>query len=153
MNFTSTRRRGLRCLAAAASAPLLILAPSAAQAGQAPITWTFDKCQDGSGVWTGSATSDGTTDSLRTQLTGAWPVDDEGDPTTPILHVTFNWEVQGVLLANLRGILNTSTGSVVMNGVVVDGAYAGSRMHEEGQLYDAERFCFAGTFSVLPATA
>lgn len=131
--------------AAAAIAPLLVLAPAGTARADAPLTWTFDKCatkQDG--VWKGTATLD-TTEKLRTELTSA-------SQSGQILHVTFDWEVGNLFLAPLSGTLNLDTGAVVMNGTITEGAYAGSNVHEEGQLYDAENSCFAGTLTVQPAT-
>ncbi|HEX5967716.1 MAG TPA: hypothetical protein VFY88_04500 [Intrasporangium sp.] len=146
MATTIQRRRGRRAIAATAIAPLLALAGAGmAQADSAPLTWTFDKCAVSSTTWEGTATGLGATVPLRTELTGGWE-------SAHILHVTFDWEVGDLYLARLEGTLNQQTGAVVMNGTVAEGDHAGSRVHEEGQLYDADRGCFAGTITVLPAT-
>jgi hypothetical protein len=146
MTATIQPRRGRRAIAATAIAPLLALAyAGAAHADSAPLTWTFDKCPVSASVWEGTATGLGTTVPLRTELTGGWAA-------AHILHVTFDWEVGDLYVARLSGTLNQKTGAVVMNGTVAEGDYAGSQVHEEGQLYDADRGCFAGTITVLPAT-
>jgi hypothetical protein len=146
MATTIQRRRGRRAIAATAIAPLLALAgASMAQADSAPLTWTFDKCAVSATTWEGTATGLGTTVPLRTELTGGWA-------SAHIVHVTFDWQVGDLYLAGLEGTLNQQTGAVVMNGTVAEGDHAGSRVHEEGQLYDADRGCFAGTITVLPAT-
>ena len=143
MTTTIQRRRGRRAIAATAIAPLLALAGAgAAHASSAPLTWTFDKCAVSASTWEGTATGLGATVPLRTQLTSAWQA-------SHILHVTFDWEVGDLYLAPLKGTLNLETGAVVMNGTVAEGDYAGSQVHEEGQLYDGARGCFAGTITVL----
>ena len=147
MTTTIQPRRGRRAITAIALAPLLALAGAgAAHADSAPLRWTFDKCAANTpGVWEGTATGFGATVPLRTELTGGWE-------SAHILHVTFDWQVGDLYLARLEGTLNQQTGAVVMNGTVAEGDYAGSQVHEEGQLYDAARSCFAGTITVLPAT-
>ena len=143
MNTTIQRRRGRRAIIATAIAPLLALAGiGAAHADASPLTWTFDKCATSSSTWEGTATGLGTTVDLRTELTGL-------RETAHIWHVTLDWEVGDLYLARLAGTVNVKTGAVVMNGPVVEGDYAGSQVHEEGQLYDGTRGCFAGTITVL----
>ncbi|KRC91069.1 hypothetical protein ASE25_21835 [Terrabacter sp. Root85] len=88
----------------------------------------------------------GATASLRTRLTSV-------RAGGTVLHVTFDWEVGETFIAPLTGTLNQSTGAVVMNGVVAEGAHAGSQVHEQGQLYDPDRSCFTGTIQVMPATS
>ena len=147
MSNTLRSRRGLRMSAAAAVMPLLALVhPGAARAEAAPLIWTFDKCATAYGVWEGTASIDGTTESLRTQLTGL-------RASGQVLHVTFDWQVGDTFLAPLSGTLNQATGAVVMSGVATQGAYAGSQVHEQGQLYDPARSCFAGTIRLMPATS
>jgi hypothetical protein len=55
--------------------------------------------------------------------------------------------------AHLSGVLNNVTGSVVMNGTVVDGFLEGAQVHEAGQLVNAETLGFEGTIRIMPATA
>lgn len=150
MNANLMHRRTRRLVAAAVVTPLL--AVSAAGVGLAetrPLTWTFDKCAVSGTVWEGSATGLGTTVPLRTELTSGAPT---GNEHGRVLLVTFDWQVGEVYLAELKGTLNGQTGGVVMNGTITEGEYAGSQVHEEGQLYDAEHFCFRGTITVLPNT-
>ena len=146
MTTTIQRRRGRRAIAATAIAPLLALAGAgAAHASSAPLTWTFEKCATSGSTWDGTATGPEGSVPLRTELTGL-------QETAHIWHVTLDWEVGDVYLARLKGTVNLQTGAVVMNGTVAEGDYAGSRVHEEGQLYDGARGCFAGTITVLPST-
>ena len=146
MTTTIQPRRGRRAITATALAPLLALAGAGvAQAHSAPLTWTFYKCAVSATTWEGAATRLGTTVPLRTELTGGWG-------SAHILHVTLDWQVGDLYLARLEGTLNQQTGAVVMNGTVAEGDHAGSQVHEEGQLYDAEHGCFAGTITVLPST-
>ena len=146
MSTTIQRRRGRRAIAATAIAPLLALAyAGAAHADSAPLTWTFEKCATSGSTWEGTATGPDGTVALRTELTGL-------RETARIWHVSLDWEVGDLYLARLNGTLNLKTGAVVMNGTVAEGDYAGSQVHEEGQLYDADRGCFAGTITVIPAT-
>jgi hypothetical protein len=57
------------------------------------------------------------------------------------------------LTARLSGTLNTSTGHVVMNGRVIEGAHLGAVVHEEGQLVDAGSLHFQGLIRIMPATS
>lgn len=146
MTSSTWSRRGRRLVAATAVAPLVALAAAGgAGASSAPLTWTFDKCAVSGGTWEGTATRGGTTEGLRTELTGL-------DETGSVWHVTFDWHVGTRFVAPLRGTLNLNTGAVVMNGTVARGEHTGSQVHEEGQLYDPQRLCFAGSITVLPAT-
>ncbi len=130
----------------------LLVVPAATAAtsgGSSPHVLTFTKSDpEGDFVWDGTVggDADGT---LQTRLTAARA---SGD----ILHVEFEWEVTAgadSFLAELTGILNQRTGAVVMNGTVVDGAMAGARVHEAGQLTDPATSEFQGTITVLPATS
>jgi tetratricopeptide (TPR) repeat protein len=74
------------------------------------------------------------------------------------LHVEFDWIIDADddaydFTARLSGILNTRTGSVVMNGAVVEGWLLGARVHEEGQLVDPATLGFEGSIRLMPATA
>lgn len=120
----------------------------AASAPNQPVRLEFAKCAVVTGVWEGTVTGDIEGD-LRTELT-------ELRVTGPIWHVRFNWIISAgeqSFTADLRGILNTVTGRVVMNGRIVEGYLAGAQVHEQGQLVDAENSCFVGTIRVMPATA
>jgi hypothetical protein len=73
-----------------------------------------------------------------------------------IWHVTFDWRIEAgpsSFTARLSGILNTTTGAVVMDGTVVTGYLLGARVHEEGQLIDPTDLEFAGSIRIEPATA
>jgi hypothetical protein len=147
--FTRLSRRGpsIAALVLAAVAPVALAGPATAAPQSAPLTWTFDKCSIGPGVWQGTATGpSGVAEPLHTQLTRA-------RQTGSVLQVEFDWHVGTTYLAQLGGVLNLKTGAVVMNGPVTEGQYAGSQVHEEGQLYDPANSCFAGTIRVMPASA
>jgi len=146
MRFQHAGRTGLSVAALAIAVPIMLSQPATASASPAPLIWTFDKCAAGPGVWHGTARGPGNTEeALETQLTGLRQTGDA-------LHVDFNWYVGQIYLAQLSGTLNLATGAVVINGRVAEGSYAGSRVHEEGQLYDPTNSCFAGTIQVMPAS-
>jgi hypothetical protein len=68
--------------------------------------------------------------------------------------VRFDWIIEAdeqSFVADLSGTLNLRTGSVVMDGTVSDGYREGARVHEEGQLVDAENSCFEGVIRILPS--
>jgi hypothetical protein len=149
MSFKLLSRHGpsIAALALAAATPIALAGSATAVAESTPLTWTFDKCSVGPGMWQGTAHGPtGAAEPLQTELTSARQTDD-------VLHVDFNWHVGTTYLAQLSGTLNLKTGAVVMNGQVTEGQYVGSRVHEEGQLYDAANSCFAGTIRVIPASA
>lgn len=136
----------IAALALAVTTPVALAGPAIAAPQSAPLTWAFDKCAVGPGAWEGTATGpSGVAEPLQTQLTGA-------RQTGSVLQVEFDWHVGTTYLAQLSGVLNLKTGAVVMNGPITEGQYAGSQVHEEGQLYDPANSCFAGTIQVLPAS-
>ena len=148
MRFKRLSRHGpsIAALALAGAMPVALVQPAIADPESAPLIWTFDKCSVGPGMWQGTAHGPtGTSEPLETQLTSMRPSDD-------VLHVDFNWQVGTTYLAQLSGVLNLKTGAVVMNGQVAEGQFAGSQVHEEGQLYDPANSCFSGTIRVLPAS-
>lgn len=128
----------------------IVVAPhvAAAQAPAAPVRLTFDKSAVAAGVWEGTVGGDVDGD-LTTILTAL-------QVSGPIWLVEFDWIVDAgaqSFTAHLSGILNTETGSVVMNGEVVEGWLLGAQVHEEGQLVDADTLRFQGTIQVMPETA
>jgi hypothetical protein len=146
MRLHHLAHRGLPIAALAAAVPLALAQPAAASTHSPPLTWTFDKCAVGAGVWKGTAQGPaGTSEPLATYLTSA-------RQTASVLHVDFDWHVGDAYLAQLTGTLNLETGAVVMNGQVAEGSYLDSQVHEEGQLYDPTNSCFAGTIQVMPAS-
>lgn len=146
MNATRLRRHGSPAAALIVAAGALVALGQPATASSAPLIWTFDKCAAGSGTWQGTANGPtGVPEPLETQLTSI-------RQTKDVLHVDFDWYVGTTYLAQLSGTLNLKTGAVVMNGQITEGQYTGSQVHEEGQLYDPAKSCFAGTIRVLPAT-
>jgi len=146
MWFQRLGRTGQSIAALTIAVPIMLSSPATASASSAALIWTFDKCATGPGVWHGTARGPGNTEEpLETRLTS---LRQSGD----VLHVDFNWYVGETYLAQLTGTLNLTTGAVVMNGRVAEGSHVGSRVHEEGQLYDATNSCFAGTIQVMPAS-
>jgi hypothetical protein len=136
----------IAALALAAAAPVALAGPAAAVPQSSPLTWTFDKCSVGPGVWQGTAHGpSGVPEQLQSRATSV-------RQTGSVLQVEFDWHVGTTYLAQLSGVLNLKTGAVVMNGQVTEGQFAGSQVHEEGQLYDPANSCFAGTIQVVPAS-
>ena len=134
----------LGCLIAAS---LLAGAPAGAAAASDPVLISFDKSTSGPGTWSGSVSGDVEGDLTTTLLA----LTDTG----AIWHVTFDWVVDGdaSFTARLSGTLNPSTGSVVMNGRVIEGDYLGAVVHEEGQLIDPATLHFQGLIRIMPATS
>ncbi len=128
---------------------VLSLAPPIVRAeGNPPINLTFDKSAVAPGVWEGTVSGDveGTLTTVLVDLR-------ERGPTW---HVEFDWIIGAgdqSFTARLRGILNTQTGRVVMNGTVTEGWLAGAQVHEEGELIDPTTLRFQGTIRVMPASA
>jgi hypothetical protein len=142
-----TMRRLAFTLAAFLAGPLVIgPAATSAAAANEPVQLTFDKTASGPGTWSGTVSGDVNGDLTTTLLSVT--------ETGVIWHVTFDWVVDGdaSFTARLSGTLNTSTGHVVMNGRVIDGAYLGAEVHEEGQLVDAATLRFRGSIRIMPAT-
>jgi hypothetical protein len=140
--------RNLRvALASFLAVPLLIAFPAAATAANDPIQLSFDKSTSGPGTWSGTVTGDVDGDLTTTLLSVT--------ETGVIWQVTFDWVVDGdaSFTARLSGVLNTSTGRVVMNGRVIDGDYLGAVVHEEGQLVDPSTLHFQGLIRIMPATS
>jgi hypothetical protein len=135
-------------------AGLLSVSPVLAAPASAtpPLNLTFEKEAVAVGVWEGSVSGDVNGD-LRTVLTScSGPAPCSGQ----IWHVEFDWIIDAgteSFTAHLSGMLNNLTGSVVMDGTVVDGFLQGAQVHEEGQLVNAATLRFEGTISVMPATA
>jgi hypothetical protein len=124
------------------------IAVPAVSASSTPVRLSFDKTATAPGVWHGTVSGD-IDGALTTQLLSL-------RVTGPIWHVTFDWIVDAgtsSFTARLSGILNTSTGAVVMNGNVVSGFLLGAQVHEEGQLIDPVTSEFAGSIRLMPATA
>ncbi len=146
MKYTGTALLILCLLAIVAVVPSV---PPVRASKTSPVVLTFDKHATGSGIWSGTVGGDGngelTTTLTNLRTTGAvWPVE-------------FDWQISSddaahSFTAQLRGTLNTETGSVVMSGTVVDGWLAGARVHQVGQLIDPETQRFQGTLRILPAT-
>ncbi len=101
-------------------------------------------------VWKGSVSGD-VNGELETRLLNL-------RVTGVIWQVEFDWIITAAnpaqsFTARLSGTLNTKTGKVVMNGVVIDGYLEGAQVHEEGLLIDQAASRFEGTIRVAPQTA
>jgi hypothetical protein len=132
---------------------LLALAGVAAHAQPSdPVRLDFDKCGGEDGRFEGTVTGDLTGELVSQALA----IDDD----RPVWKVRFLWTVgepgdPDHLVADLSGILNSNTFTVVMNGRVTAGAYTGAQVHEAGQLVSIEDcgLRFQGSIDVFPATA
>lgn len=127
----------------------LLFVGSAAADNSAPLYLSFEKADpDGNYIWNGAVSGDVSGD-LETRLLSA-------RQTERILHVEFDWIVDAgpqSFTARLKGILDLQTGSVTMNGTIIEGYLAGAQVHEEGQMVDAANSGFVGTIRITPATA
>lgn len=124
-------------------------------------------------AWRGTVEGD-VEGALTTVLqAGDAPGNSEG---APLLRIEFLWEIRdaskgghGSFDAELAGILNAGTGSVIMDGTVTRGANVGARVHEMGRavvddgvfrdcaggalppaLVDAGALSYRGTITVEP---
>jgi hypothetical protein len=134
------------CLGAVVAA-----AVPAANASNAPLQISFDKhvTDPAAFIFAGTTGGDisGTLTSNLVSLNAS---------TGPNLHITFDWTVTAgteSFTARTEGIWNTKTGSVVMNGTVIDGYLLGAQVHEEGQLVNPATLEFVGFLRLMPATA
>jgi hypothetical protein len=71
----------------------------------------------------------------------------------PVWRFAFDWIVDATsehksFVARTSGTFDTSTGLVVMDGVVTEGWYEGAAVHEEGQLLDPATLTFAGELQI-----
>ena len=140
--FTSSKL-GIGMLLALLCAVLMLLGAVSAQSANAPLELTFEKCDpEGDFVWNGTVSGDVAGD-LTTMPTFV-------DDTQKVWQVAFDFVIGGEqpMILHLVGTLNTNTGQVVLNGEVVEGDLQGARVHEMGQLVDAEQSCFEGTISI-----
>ena len=133
-------------LIATVAALIAVSAPAAAVSPFQPVHLTFDKsATDVAGTWKGTVSGD-VSGGLTTQLLKLKVVG-------PIWFVTFDWIIDAgpsSFTARLSGILNTSTGGVLMTGKVISGYRLGAMVIEQGQLVDAGHSEFVGTIDVMP---
>jgi hypothetical protein len=145
----SKRLRATALVALMAAVLLFLAVPARASS---PVNLTFEKEAVAPGAWEGTVSGDinGDLKSFLTACTGPNPCSGR------IWHVEFDWVIDAgaeSFTAHLSGVLNNVTGSVVMNGRVVDGFLEGAQVHEAGQLVNAETLGFEGTIRIMPATA
>jgi hypothetical protein len=130
---------------------LVAAAVPAASASNAPVRLTFDKhVVDPVGFVFEGTTGGDIAGTLTSDLVSLNAV------TGPNLHITFDWHVTAgskSFTARTDGIWNTKTGSVVMNGTVIDGYLLGAQVHEDGQLVNPATLEFVGSIRIMPATA
>ena len=130
---------------------LVAVAVPAAGASNAPVQVTFDKHVIDPIAFVFAGTTGGDiSGSLTSNLVSL------DASTGPNLHITFDWKVTAgtkSFTARTDGIWNTKTGSVVMNGTVIDGYLLGAQVHEEGQLVDPTTLEFVGSLRLMPASA
>jgi hypothetical protein len=138
-------------------APLAVLLlafgalPSFAQDAADPLSGavylTFDKSAIAEDTWEGTVGGD-IVGNLTTQLTDV-------ERVGPVWFVEFDWIVDAgdqSFSAHLSGTLNTLTGTVVMDGEVVEGYLVGTRVYEQGEQAVAADGRFQGTILLLPGT-
>jgi len=126
-----------------------------ARPASAPVIATFskdfmpDEPPATSMVWHGTVTLDGVTGQLVSTI-------DLADPRTrwagATLHATVRWLVTGALEMEFEtdGIVNLTNGIVRTNGRVLSGPYAGSQVHQQGQLVGLDA---SGFLRIHPATS
>ena len=143
--------KSLTVKAALIAALLAAALASSAAASNAPLNVTFDKHVVDPAAFVFQGTTGGDVPGALTSKL----VSIEAS-TGPILHLTFDWIVSAgakSFTARTSGIWNTKTGSVVMNGTVIDGYLLGAHVHEQGQLLDPTTLHFAGSLRLMPGTA
>ena len=132
-------------VAIALAASLSIAAAGSAVADSPAVQLTFEKSVVVEGQWAGTVGGD-ETGTIETFLTGV-------EPTGSVWHVTFTWQVGLTggerIAADVAGIINLKTGRVVMNGDVLAGYLAGSKIHVDAQL-DLSDFSSQGTMFITP---
>lgn len=117
--------RSRRFINAMALTTALCLGLAGTALAQSPVVeLTFEKSVVSLGTWEGTVDGD-ETGTIHTTLTSL-------DSNTSSLIVSFNWQV-GLdsgerIAAEVDGFINLYTGRVVMDGEVVDGYLAGSRI-------------------------
>lgn len=116
----------------------------------APLNLTFAKSIAGANTWVGTVAGD-----IQGNLTTVL-LNDPGQGS--IWHVEFDWVVEAddpqySFTARLKGILNTKTGKVVMNGTIIQGWQVGAQVHEEGQMVNPDNLSFEGNIRIMPASA
>jgi hypothetical protein len=119
-----------------------------------PATMTFDKVfmpNQGSEtllVWHGTATMDGLSGTLVSSIDLTAPGTRWAGST---LRATVRWVVTGDLETEIEtiGVVNFNNGIVRTNGKVVSGPYAGSQVHQAGQLVGLDA---SGFLRIQPAS-
>ena len=129
----------------ALAAVFVLVAVLAGVAAGQTVTLSFDKASASDTVWIGTVDGD-VVGTLTTVLIAA-------DTSAPVWDVEFYWIVTAndpamSFVARLTGTLNTETGEVAMQGLVVDGYRHGATVDEAGTLYDPDRSAFRGTITL-----
>jgi hypothetical protein len=148
MNNQNTKRVTFIILLALIMSVFMQASIAAAEAST-PVNLSFAKADpDGDFIWHGTVSGD-ISGSLETRLLSI-------SQAGKILHVEFDWIVDAgeqSFTARLKGTLDSETGSVTMNGTVIEGYLAGAQVHEQGQLVNPATSGFEGTIRLMPASA
>ena len=144
--------RAALVLLVASSAVVASASASAARTdGSKPIVVTFQKhlVDPANLVFQGTTGGRVKGDLVSNMLPGSLTIDGA------IWHFTFDWIVTAnskhkSFIARTTGDFDTSTGSVVMDGSVIQGWHLGAPVHEEGLLIDPATFTFAGVIVISP---
>ena len=136
------RRKTLTFFFLITLACLLPLAGVRAQ-GDGDVNLTFQKAASGEGTWAGTVDGD-VQGNLETVLLTV-------DNSNPVWDVEFDWIIDAgdrSFTARMAGTLNSETGAVEMDGEVINGWMLGARVHEKGQMVDAETSAFEGVIQL-----
>ncbi len=123
-------------------------------APRSPLVMDYMKTESGPGSanWLGSVWGDIDGD-LETQVVGLMVAG-------KIWHIQTIWTVTGAgahdFVAELNGMLDTSSGKLLLNGAIVSGYLAGAQVHEEGFLTgftEAGGTIFEGFVRIMPGSA
>jgi hypothetical protein len=148
MNNQNTKRVTFIILLALIMSVFMQASIAAAEAST-PVNLSFAQADpDGDFIWHGTVSGD-ISGSLETRLLSI-------SQAGKILHVEFDWIVDAgeqSFTARLKGTLDSETGTVTMNGTVIEGYLAGAQVHEQGQLVNPATSGFEGTIRLMPASA
>ncbi|MGH2999592.1 MAG: hypothetical protein ACRDNM_09850 [Gaiellaceae bacterium] len=109
---------------------------------------SFDKVETAPGIWHGTATG---------PISGPIVVTlDSLDTTGAVWHIAVDWSIDAgseSFTSHLAGVLDPSTGSIVLNGQVGSGYLSGAQTHLTAAVVDPADFEIAGTLQIAPNSA